>query len=153
MKLLLALAALVAVATAQIVERPYHQEPGRLNHAHGEQLRGATATSTRRTTTTASSPAAWDYVDSAGTNIDRHYEVGRDGKRRFIDAKDSKLKGPPPSFNFGPMPVTRPTSAPDRTMTSSLAGPASEICPASATVPGFGNLPGFGGAARRGGRY
>uniref|UniRef100_A0A4D5S3Z3 Putative conserved secreted protein n=1 Tax=Ixodes scapularis TaxID=6945 RepID=A0A4D5S3Z3_IXOSC len=151
MKLLLVLAALVAVATGHIVERRTIKNPdgsttlmesSSWGDSHFNQENNDDGIITGR----------MGYVDSAGTSIERHYEAGRDGKRRFIDAKDSKLKGPPPSFNFGPMP--NPTDFGVGLYDDFLAGRSGfGNLRGFRCLTAFGDLPGFGAAARRVARY
>lgn len=93
------------------------------------------------------------YVDSSGANVDRHYVIGRDGQRRYIDKKESKLNGPAPSFNYGPMPGAGGFGAGNGDGDDFLSGRSGfGSLPGFGNIPGFGNFPGFGGAGRMGGR-
>lgn len=131
---LLVLAALVGLSAAQTVERKVIKNPdGSTTHMESSSWGHSTFNQEAADTDGIISGRS-GYVDSTGVNLDRHYTVDRNGQRRYIDAKDSKLKGPRPTFtmpNFGP-------GADD----DFLAGRSG-----FGSLPGFGNVPGFGGNA------
>lgn len=136
MKLLLVAAALVGLSVAQIVERRVVKNPdGSTTHMESSSW-GHSTFNQEAADTDGFISGRSGYVDNTGVKYDRHYTVDRNGQRHFIDPKDSKLKGPAPTF---PMPQGGFGAGSGDDFLSGRSG--------FGNLPSFGNLPGFGGNA------